>query len=72
VQQARQAGEQTKISIRNIRRDANKQLEKQEKDGEITEDDRDLAKKQIDDITKEFSEKADKIVTHKADEILKD
>jgi ribosome recycling factor len=72
VQQARQAGEQTKISIRNIRRDANKQLEKQEKDGEITEDDRDSAKKQIDDITKEFSEKADKIVTHKADEIMKD
>ena len=72
VQQARQAGEQTKISIRNIRRDANKHLEKQEKDGEITEDDLDLAKKQIDDITKEFSDKADKIVTHKADEILKD
>jgi len=72
VQQAKQAGEQTKISIRNIRRDANKHLEKQEKDGEITEDDLDLAKKQIDDITKEFSEKADKIVTHKADEILKD
>jgi ribosome recycling factor len=72
VQQARQAGEQTKISIRNIRRDANKHLEKQEKDGEITEDDLDSAKKQIDDITKEFSEKADKIVTHKADEILKD
>jgi len=72
VQQARQAGEQTKISIRNIRRDANKHLEKQENDGEITEDDRDSAKKQIDDITKEFSDKADKIVAHKADEILKD
>jgi len=72
VQQARQAGEQTKISIRNIRRDANKHLEKQENDGEITEDDLDSAKKQIDDITKEFSEKADKNVVHKADEIMKD
>jgi ribosome recycling factor len=72
VQQARQAGEQTKISIRNIRRDANKGLEKQEKDKQITEDDLDQAKKQIDDITKEFSDKVDAAVTRKADEIMKD
>jgi ribosome recycling factor len=72
VQQAKQAGEQTKVSIRNVRRDANKHIEKQEKDGEITEDDLNLAKKQIDDLTKESSDKADKIVAHRADEILKD
>jgi ribosome recycling factor len=72
VQQAKQAGEQAKVSIRNIRRDANKNLEKQEKDGEITEDDRDSAKKQIDDIIKEFTDKIDGVVTHKADEIAKD
>jgi len=72
VQQAKQAGEQAKVSIRNIRRDANKTLDKQEKDGEITEDDRDLAKKQIDDLTKEFADRVDGVVTHKADEIMKD
>jgi ribosome recycling factor len=72
VQQVKQAGEQAKVSIRNIRRDANKNLEKQEKDGEITEDDRDSAKKQIDDITKEFTDKADSVVAHKTDEITKD
>jgi ribosome recycling factor len=72
VQQAKQAGEQTKISIRNVRRDAIKHVEKQEKDGDITEDDRDLAKKQIDDLTKEFSDKTDKLVVHKSDEIMKD
>ncbi len=72
VQQAKQAGEQTKVSIRNIRRDANKSLEKQEKDKEITEDDLDQAKKQIDDITKEFSERVDSVVAHKSNEILKD
>ena len=32
VQQAKQAGEQTKVGIRNIRRDAIKHLEKQQKD----------------------------------------
>ncbi len=72
VQQAKQAGEQTKISLRNIRRDANKNLEKQEKDKQITEDDLDSAKKQIDDTTKEFSDKVDAIVSHKGDEIMKD
>jgi ribosome recycling factor len=72
VQQAKQAGEQTKISIRNIRRDANKTLEKQEKDSQITEDDLNTAKKQIDDITKEYSDKVDSLVTHKSNEIMKD
>ncbi len=72
VQQAKQAGEQTKISIRNIRRDSNKTLEKQEKDSQITEDDLNLAKKQIDDITKEYSDKVDALVTHKSNEIMKD
>jgi ribosome recycling factor len=72
VQQAKQAGEQTKISVRNIRRDANKTLEKQEKDKQITEDDLDAAKKQVDDITKEFSDKIDALVAHKSDEIMKD
>ncbi|HNS21493.1 MAG TPA: ribosome recycling factor [Sedimentisphaerales bacterium] len=72
VQQAKQAGEQTKISLRNIRRDANKSLEKQEKDKQITEDDLKTAQKQIDDITKEFSDKVDSLVTHKSDEIMKD
>lgn len=72
VQQAKQTGEQTKVSIRNVRRDANKSLEKQEKDKQITEDDLDQAKKQIDELTKEFSERVDSVVNHKADEIMKD
>jgi ribosome recycling factor len=72
VNQAKQSGEQTKVSIRNVRRDAIKHLEKQEKDSEITEDELNTAKKQMDDLAKEFSEKADKTVAHKADEIMKD
>jgi len=71
VQQAKQSGEQTKVSVRNVRRDAIKHLEKQEKDGEITEDDLNSAKKQMDDLAKEFVDKADKVVAHKSDEILK-
>jgi len=70
--QAKNMGEQTKIGIRNIRRDANKQLDKSEKDKLIAEDDRDHGKKQIDDITKDFVKKADDMIKAKFDEIMLD
>lgn len=70
VQQAKQAGEQTKISIRNVRRDTIKQLEQQQKDKAITEDDLQAGKKECDDITKEFTEKVDSLVAHKSQEIM--
>lgn len=70
VQQAKQAGEQAKVSIRNVRRDAIKHLEKQQKDKEITEDDLQGGKKQIDEITKEFTDKVDELVTSKSNEIM--
>ena len=72
VQQAKQAGEQTKVTTRNIRRDANKHLEKEQKDKLITEDDVEKGKKQIDDITKKYSDKVDELIKSKSDEILLD
>lgn len=72
VQQAKQTGEQTKVGIRNIRRDANKQLEKEQKDKFITEDDLQHGKKQTDDLTKDYVDKVDEIVKHKSDEIMLD
>jgi ribosome recycling factor len=70
VQQAKQAGEQAKISIRNVRRDAIKHLEKLQKDKAITEDDLQGGKKQIDEITKECTEQVDALVTLKSKEIM--
>ena len=72
VQQVKQAGEQAKVSIRNIRRDANKHLEKEQKDKIITEDDAEKGKKQIDDITKQYTDKIDEVVKSKSDEIMLD
>jgi ribosome recycling factor len=72
VQQAKQTGEQTKVSIRNIRRDANKHLEKQQKDKLITEDDLEKGKKQVDDITKQHIDKVDDLIKSKSDEIMLD
>jgi ribosome recycling factor len=70
--QVKQLGEQAKVGIRNIRRDANKKLEDEEKAKTITEDDRDKGKKIIDDWTKEFTDKIDHAVKIKSDEIMKD
>ena len=72
VAQVKQMGEQTKVSVRNIRREANKQLEKQQKDKIITEDDLQSGKKQIDDITREYTNKVDSVVKNKSDEIMLD
>ena len=72
VTQVKQAGEQARVSIRNIRRDANKQLEKQEKDKLITEDQRDKGKKQVEDITKEYTEQINSIIENKTNEIMLD
>ena len=72
VAQAKQVGEQAKVSIRNIRRDVIKQLERQQKNKTITEDDLENGKKQIDDITKNCADDVDRIVKVKADEIILD
>lgn len=72
VAQAKQMGEQAKISIRNIRRDANKHLEKEQKAKTITEDDLEKGKKQIDDIVKDCTGKIDGIIKNKSDEIMLD
>ncbi len=68
----KQLGEQAKVSIRNIRRDANKKLEDEEKAKTITEDDRNHGKKEIDDLTKQYTDKIDYTVKAKTDEIMKD
>ena len=72
AQQVKQMGEKTKVSIRNIRRDANKALDEEQKNKVITEDDRDKGKKQIDDFTKEHTRQIDKTIKNKSDEIMSD
>jgi len=70
VTHAKKIGEQTKIGIRNIRRDANKQIEKSHKDKLVTEDQMQIGKDQIDEITKHRTDEIDSIVKHKSDEIM--
>lgn len=68
--QIKQMGEQAKVSIRNIRRDANKKIDDLEKAKEITEDLRDKAKKDVDEITKKYTEQIEKETKAKMDEVM--
>jgi ribosome recycling factor len=67
---ARRMCEDTKIAIRNIRRDANESLKKLQKDKEISEDEQKRGEKEIQDLTDEFVKKADEIVALKEKEIM--
>ena len=58
VARIKELAEEAKISIRNIRRDANKAADSAEKSKEISEDDRDKIKEEIQDLTKKFENKA--------------
>jgi len=70
VQQIKQLAEKSKVSIRNIRRDANKQLDEAQKDKAITEDDCQKGKDNIDDVTKKHIDQIDEILKAKSDEIM--
>ena len=63
-------GEKGKVSIRNVRREANEDLKKKLKDKLINEDDSTLFEKNIQKLTDTNIENIDKILTDKEKEIL--
>ncbi len=63
-------GEECKIAIRNIRRDANHEIDKIEKEEHISEDEAEKGKKDIQHLTDENIKEVDKIIKEKTDEIM--
>ncbi len=70
----KQMGEQAKVAIRNVRRDANKQIEQAQKDKKsgVDEDQARSAKEQVDDLIKSHEGKIDEMVDAKTKEITED
>src|SRR5262245_44234158 len=54
VSRTKELAEETKVSVRNIRRDANKAADQEEKDKAIGEDDCKSAKEDVQELTKKF------------------
>ena len=63
-------GEEAKVAVRNIRRDANDMIKKQQKANEISEDEQKDAEDEIQKMTDEFIAKIDTMVEDKSKEIM--
>ena len=62
--------EEARVSIRNIRRDANKQADQEQSDKILTEDDLATCKEEIQSLTKKFEAKVNDLADKKSAEIL--
>jgi ribosome recycling factor len=68
--QIQKMGEDTKVIIRNIRRDANDAIKKGKKDGDLTEDDVKNAEKKVQDLTDKFIKEVDACSSKKEAEVM--
>ena len=70
AKQIQKMGEDARVVIRNIRRDANDEIKKLKKDGEMTEDEQKAGEKSIQDLTDQYIKQVDAITTQKNKEIM--
>ena len=70
VARIKKSAEEAKVACRNIRRDANKHFDQAEKDKELTEDERDKGKEQVQTLLKTYEEKVSELADKKSKEVM--
>jgi ribosome recycling factor len=70
VKQCRALAEETKITLRNIRRDANTKLERMEKDESLPKDERHRAEEKMQKLTDDHVEKVNQVLKNKESEVM--
>ena len=70
VKQLQKMGEDAKVAIRNIRRDANDLCKKMKKEGEMTEDEQKASEKSVQDLTDKYIKEIDGVTAKKEKEIM--
>ncbi|MGD9140563.1 MAG: ribosome recycling factor [bacterium] len=70
VKVVKKHAEESRVSVRNIRRDANEHLKKAQKDGDISEDDSHKAVDKVQKLTDKYVEEIDKVLADKEKEIM--
>jgi len=70
AKQAKSQAEQSRVAIRNIRRDGNEELKKMQKDGLMTEDDLKTTEDDLQKSTDKFIQEINKILDEKEKEIM--
>lgn len=66
----REKAEEAKMALRNIRRDVKEKLDKEKKDGTLSEDDHDRLIKELDKVTHEYTLKVDQTAQAKEKQLL--
>jgi ribosome recycling factor len=70
VKQAKNQAEQSRVAVRNIRRDGNDELKKLLKDGELTEDDESKASEDLQKLTDTYIGRVNQVLEEKEKEIM--
>lgn len=70
VKHIHKLGEDGRISIRNVRRDANDHIKKAEKDHDVSEDNSKRAQENIQEMTDKYIKQIDEVIKAKEDEIM--
>jgi ribosome recycling factor len=66
----KKSAEESKVACRNIRRDGNKQFDQAEKNKEMTEDERDQGKEEVQTLLKTYEEKIGEMADKKSKEVM--
>lgn len=72
VSRVKELAEEARVSIRNIRRDANKHIDQAEKDKTISEDDSKAYKDDVQELTKKFEGKVNDSADSKETEVMEE
>jgi ribosome recycling factor len=70
VARVRELCEETKVAIRNVRRDGNKTAEQSEKNKVFSEDVRDSTKEEIQKLTKKYEDEANDLAKNRENDVL--
>ena len=70
AKQIAKMGEEAKVAIRNLRRDANDRIKDMKKKGEMTEDEAKASEKECQDLTDRYTKEIDKMTEKKSKEIM--
>ena len=70
VKQIKKIGEDTKIALRNVRRDGNDNLKQMEKDKHISQDEEKVAQEHVQKVTNQHTDLVDELVAAKEKELM--
>ncbi|HHX54267.1 MAG TPA: ribosome recycling factor [Clostridiales bacterium] len=70
TKQVNKRGEDAKVNIRNIRREANDRIKEMKKNSEMSEDEQKVSEKEVQELTDRFIKKIDEVTAAKNEEIM--